>query len=169
MGGMGGSSGGLDLKSYNKSEGLATLYTDPGNSMDLILDITDLLKGSGLIMVTALAAEGTYTDMLGTVQNLHAPMEETSTTIFKLVSSKDNQSVDVLQPQLTMRTSDSETQLAWDKGVDSPWIGKIELMDTSAGKDRFIVDGIKLIQMGFFVAPSMGAAIQTYHLTKAKS
>lgn len=169
MPGMPGLGGGVNLATYNKVPGFATLYTDPGNDMDLIADITDILNGSGLIMVTALAAEGTYTDMAGTVQNLHAPMEETRTTIFKLVLAKDNKSVDILQPQLTMRTSDAETKTAWDKGAHSPWIGKLKVMSTSADQSRVVVDGIELIQRGFFVSPSMGSAIQSYKLTRVKS
>jgi len=169
MGGMPGMSSSIDLSTYKNHTGLATLYTDPGNDMDLILDITDLINGSGLIVITALAAKGSYNDAMGTITNLHQPMEETQTTLYKLVVSKDNKTVDVLQPQLTMRTSDSETKLAWDKGVDSPWIGSLKRMDTSAEEGRVVVDGMELIKRGFFVAPQMGGAIESYHLQKVKS
>mmetsp|Transcript_50675 Transcript_50675/g.94719 ORF Transcript_50675/g.94719 Transcript_50675/m.94719 type:complete len:1074 (+) Transcript_50675:75-3296(+) len=169
FGGMGGG-GGLDLSKYKNSTGLVTLYTDPGNLEDLLVDITDLLKkGSGLIMVTALASEGSYNDNDGTVLPLHFPMEETHTTIFKLVATKDNKSIDVLQPQLSMRTSDSDSKTAWAKGVDSPWIGNLERMETSAGEDRIVVDGIQLIQKGFFVSPRLGKHIKTYRLTRVKA
>lgn len=168
----GGEPAGLNLSQYDNHSGLANLYTDPGDDMDLVVDITDLLKNDGLIMVTALAAKGTYDDQHGQVVDLHEPLEETDTRIFKLVLAPDNKTVDVLHPHLSLRSTDDDSHNAWDQGADSPWVRTLKRLKTSLGDDSIVVDGMELIAMGFFVAPQVGQQIEmsgSYHLTRVKS
>lgn len=169
--GTGGGGGGVDLRRYDNQTGFATLFTDPKNSMDLIVDVTDIIDGEsdGHMMVTAMAAKGTYTDGKGTVLPLHMPLEEEASTLFKLARSKNGDMVDFLQPQLTMRTSDAETLKSFRKSVDSPWFASMPIMRTSLGPKRTVLDGMELIKLGFLVTPRLAQMIQSYQLTRVKS
>jgi hypothetical protein len=141
-----------------KQTGLLTAYTEPTYPDLLVLDLAPLVNNSsfpsnGQIMVTAMAAKGNFMDDFGTQVTLHSPMEDTKNTILGFKVASGNASLDVLQPQMSVRTSDEQYDRAFELGVDSPWRYSLQCLDTDGCSRRMLVDGFELIEQGFFATP----------------
>lgn len=148
---------------HQEHPGLATLYTDSQDSDFLAMDITDLVNSpeTEQVVVSAMAARGTHHDSYGQMVTLHEPLENTDNTILGFRRSLDNNSILVLQPQMGLRTSDAETELAFSMGASRPLTAMLRPMPRLRGPfasratpDRVIIDGFDLIVNGFFVSGS---------------
>lgn len=164
---------GADAFPVQEQAGLATLYTNSQDSSFFAMDITDLVEApsTAQVVVSAMAARGVHDDAVGQVVTMHEPLENTENTILGFRRSLDNGSVAVLQPQMGLRTSDEDSELAFSVGASRPLVANLqpltslpEPFSSRATSDRVIINGFDLVQNGFFVS---GTATGTARLIRA--
>jgi hypothetical protein len=159
----------LNLSYYDKASGTVPLYTDKHNSADLLIDVTALLFPTPKkVLVTAMSAKGTYLDVGGQISVLHNPIEETMNTMFEFRLASDGHTVEVLQPQLGLRTSDAQSVEAYIESDPLLWLGSLTKIDTT-NFSAVVVDGVELIRKGFYVAQQQLHWMVRYHVREVRS
>jgi hypothetical protein len=134
-----------------KHEGFVDLLTDPQEAHFFLIDLTAALKSHGgelRVLVTASSAKGTYYDKVGQIAVLREPLEETEDTMLVLRPSGKG-SLDVLQPQLRVRSTDPQSSAALEANVPDLRLASLPFVDVP-GCGGYTVNGLDFIQKGFF-------------------
>eukprot|EP00928_Gymnodinium_smaydae_P083642 TRINITY_DN66889_c2_g1_i1.p1 TRINITY_DN66889_c2_g1~~TRINITY_DN66889_c2_g1_i1.p1 ORF type:complete len:967 (+),score=144.70 TRINITY_DN66889_c2_g1_i1:102-3002(+) len=138
-----------------RHKGLVTMYTSKRDSTLLLLDLKSLVAaGSGKsVLASAAWARGTFQEEGGQQTTLHEPVDKDTMLSFAL--SEDGALVDVSQPLLSLRTSDSQARTALRRGAWSGWTYSLERLNASKlglPADSILVDGSQFIANGFFIS-----------------
>jgi len=142
-----------DLSDLTIQTGIVTTETSTDSDIYLAMDITALCqRPSPQVLVTAMAARGVWTDDDGQILLLNEPLEYTENTMIGFELSEDGTYVNVLQPQLSLRTSDNQSQEAFERGVEAPFS---YVLDNYGDKHNIIINGFELIDAGFFVTDDL--------------
>lgn len=136
----------------NHSAGRNASYPSASAEPDLlVLDLTNafLKKDQISILVTAVTETGTYIDEVGFAQTYG----DNTGKYFEMRLDRNRNQIEVYSPQMSLRTSDLESEEAVRKGGGDGWIDVLPLLHCPAAsdKDRVVVDASLLVAKGFFV------------------
>lgn len=136
----------------NHSAGRNESYPSASAEPDLlVLDLTNafLKKDQISILVTAVTETGAYIDDHGFAQTYG----DNTGKYFEMRLDRNRSQIEVYSPQMSLRTSDLESEEAVRKGGGDGWIDILPLLHCPAAsdKDRVVVDASILVKKGFFV------------------
>lgn len=158
--------GGLKPICNDSSRNLLRLGTArPGSTNELLIDLTNALKGKGKgakvqLLVMAMFEHGAYDD-LGYIAERASPEEDTESTLIEMALSDDGDSVQIFKPIMSIRTSDLQSAYAVKSGLGSTLIASLPRLFCEGEAHRIIIEAGGLLGDGFFVvdAAALGSSI----------
>lgn len=158
----------LELSMFERKQGLVDIYTDPSDRQVLLFDLANVVNSTTHILVTATWSRGTFSDTDGQNTIMHEPVDGTEATMLRFDFCQDG-SVDVIQPQLALRTTDRQTKNALKSGAWPGWLDNLKIVPTMA-KDTMIVDGTAFLANGFYAQGwAFGEQILSFRVQAVKS
>eukprot|EP00930_Biecheleria_cincta_P086084 TRINITY_DN7544_c0_g1_i1.p1 TRINITY_DN7544_c0_g1~~TRINITY_DN7544_c0_g1_i1.p1 ORF type:complete len:1034 (-),score=165.34 TRINITY_DN7544_c0_g1_i1:74-3175(-) len=147
------------LQSRNRSnrthrgEGGNATYPFATAELDLlVLDLTNAFAKTDKIsiLVTAVTETGTYIDEVGFTETYGDNIGK----YFEMRLDRIRSQIEVYSPQMSLRTSDFQSEEAVKRGGGDGWIDVLPLLRCPATADakRVVVDASILVAKGFFVA-----------------
>jgi hypothetical protein len=130
-------------------KGMIDIYTARHASDVLIFDLTDFITKKRKLLASTSWARGTLTDTqkgASILQPVHLPASDD--TMIELALSKDGTTIDVIQPGLSLRTSDNQSWEALKSGAWSGWIDSLPIIETNTSS--LFIDATDLLVSGFY-------------------
>lgn len=117
----------------------------------LVLDLTNAFSKTDKIsvLVTAVTETGTYIDDMGFAETYG----DNTGKYFEMRLDRNRSQIEVHSPQMSLRTSDLQSEEAVRKGGGDGWIDILPLLACPAAADamRVVVNADALVAKGFFV------------------